>query len=61
MKIVTAKEMQALDRKAIEEHGIPSLRLMENAGLRLFEEIRRFCGGMNTPNLMPLARRPMAG
>lgn len=42
MKIVTGKEMQVLDRKAIEEHGIPSLRLMENAGLRVFEEIKRF-------------------
>lgn len=46
MKIVTAKEMQALDRKTVEEHGIPSLRLMENAGLRLFEEIRRLPGGI---------------
>ncbi len=44
MKIVTAKEMQALDKKAIEEYGVPSLRLMENAGLRVFEEIKRFCG-----------------
>ncbi len=32
MKAVTASQMQALDRKAIEEYGIPSLLLMENAG-----------------------------
>jgi len=32
IKIVTVKEMQELDRKAIEERGIPSLTLMENAG-----------------------------
>jgi NAD(P)H-hydrate epimerase len=44
MKIVTAKEMQALDKKAIEEHGIPSLRLMENAGRGVFEETRRYFG-----------------
>ena len=32
MKLVTREEMQALDRRAIEEFGIPSLSLMENAG-----------------------------
>ena len=32
MKIVTAAQMQALDRRAIREAGIPSLVLMEQAG-----------------------------
>lgn len=32
MKLVTAKQMQLLDRAAIEQHGIPSLKLMERAG-----------------------------
>jgi NAD(P)H-hydrate epimerase len=32
-KIVTASEMQAIDRTAIEKFGIPGLVLMENAGL----------------------------
>ena len=32
-KIVTASEMQAIDRTAIEKFGIPGLILMENAGL----------------------------
>lgn len=32
MRVVTSKEMQELDRRAIEELGIPSLTLMENAG-----------------------------
>lgn len=32
MKIVTAQQMRELDRRAIEERGIPSLTLMENAG-----------------------------
>jgi NAD(P)H-hydrate epimerase len=32
MKTVTAAEMQALDRRTIEEYGIPGLILMENAG-----------------------------
>lgn len=33
MKIVTAKEMQSLDKKTIEEFGLPSLVLMERASL----------------------------
>jgi hydroxyethylthiazole kinase-like uncharacterized protein yjeF len=32
MKVVTAAQMQALDRRAMTEGGVPSLRLMENAG-----------------------------
>jgi NAD(P)H-hydrate epimerase len=32
VKTVTAAEMQALDRRAIGEYGIPGLLLMENAG-----------------------------
>ena len=32
-RIVTGKEMKALDRDTIEEMGVPSLVLMERAGL----------------------------
>jgi NAD(P)H-hydrate epimerase len=32
MKIVTAEQMQTLDRKAIETYHIPGIVLMENAG-----------------------------
>ena len=32
MILVTAAEMQEMDRQAIETHGIPGLELMENAG-----------------------------
>jgi NAD(P)H-hydrate epimerase len=32
MKVVIAKEMQNIDRKAIEEYGLPGIVLMENAG-----------------------------
>ena len=31
MKLTTAAQMKELDRIAIEERGIPSLELMENA------------------------------
>ncbi|RJR44075.1 MAG: NAD(P)H-hydrate dehydratase [Deltaproteobacteria bacterium] len=41
MKLVTAAEMRELDRKAIEEAGIPSLVLMENAGRTTYQILRR--------------------
>src|SRR5215470_15634350 len=37
MKIVTAEEMRAIDRATTEEHGVPSLTLMENAGSAVAE------------------------
>jgi hydroxyethylthiazole kinase-like uncharacterized protein yjeF len=41
MKLVTAAEMRELDRRAIEEQGIPSLVLMENAGRTTYQILRR--------------------
>jgi NAD(P)H-hydrate epimerase len=38
MKAVTGAEMRAIDRRATEEYGIPSLLLMEHAALRVAEE-----------------------
>ncbi len=40
MKIVTAEQMRALDRAAIEKHKIPSLDLMERAGMGLAQVVR---------------------
>ena len=37
MKIVTAAQMQALDRRTITEAGIPGLTLMERAGAHVAE------------------------
>jgi NAD(P)H-hydrate epimerase len=37
VRLVTAQEMRELDQKAISSYGIPSLILMENAGLRVVE------------------------
>ncbi|HNT35201.1 MAG TPA: NAD(P)H-hydrate epimerase [bacterium] len=43
MKVVTGKTMADLDRRAIQEHGIPSLQLMEKAGYGAMEILlRRF-------------------
>lgn len=39
MKVATAEQMQALDRKTIETYGIPGVVLMENAGRGATEAI----------------------
>ncbi|MBI3811581.1 MAG: NAD(P)H-hydrate dehydratase [Nitrospirae bacterium] len=44
MIVVTAQEMQQLDRRTIEEFHIPAGTLMENAGLRVVEEIESAWG-----------------
>lgn len=41
MKLATAAEMRELDRRTIEEVGVPSLVLMENAGRSTFLVLRR--------------------
>lgn len=49
MKVVTSAEMQAIDREAIEEIGIPSLDLMEKAGQQVV--------GVIMENYAPVADR----
>jgi NAD(P)H-hydrate epimerase len=39
MKVVTSAQMRAMDKLVIEKYGVPSLVLMENAALRVVEEI----------------------
>ncbi|MBF0503022.1 MAG: NAD(P)H-hydrate dehydratase [Candidatus Riflebacteria bacterium] len=46
MRLVTATEMQAIDRHAIEQIGIPSLVLMENAGLKALLTLERALSGL---------------
>lgn len=40
MKLVTAEQMRAVDREAIDNRGIPGPELMENAGRGIAERIR---------------------
>ena len=46
MKVVTAKEMQDLDRRAAAEYGVSSLILMENAGAGSVREMERYYPGL---------------
>lgn len=57
MKIVTATTMQQLDRQAIEEHGIPGLQLMENAGHRCMEIIVAHYGSSSGRRAVVMAGR----
>jgi 23S rRNA (cytosine1962-C5)-methyltransferase len=67
MRYVTAGEMKELDRRAIEEHGIPAKILMENAGAAVAREAKKavgkgravvFCGyGNNGGDGLAAARR----
>lgn len=44
MKVSTVEQMRELDRTAIERYGIPDILLMENAGLAVYDVIRRKTG-----------------
>jgi len=46
MKICTPKQMQKIDRKAIDGLGIPGLELMENAGRSTYEMIIDYYGSV---------------
>ena len=39
--VVTAEQMQAIDRHAIDDFGIPGITLMENAGVGIIQELQR--------------------
>jgi len=41
MKVVTSQQMREIDRKAIEENKLSGLALMENAGLRIFQSLKK--------------------
>ncbi len=41
LPVVTAEQMQAIDRQAIDGFGIPGITLMENAGVGVAQELRK--------------------
>ena len=47
MKIVTAEQIKNIDRRAIEEFGIPGPVLMENAAAAVMAEMEKFFHGLD--------------
>lgn len=52
--LVTAQEMREMDRRTIEEFGIPGLLLMENAGLQVVHHAERRFGGWEDKRVLVL-------
>ncbi|MBI1941218.1 MAG: NAD(P)H-hydrate epimerase, partial [Acidobacteria bacterium] len=57
MKILTAAEMQRLDRLTTERYGVPSLTLMENAGRGVVESLEDFCAPLASQKIAILCGR----
>ena len=52
VKLVSGREMAAIDRRSIEEGGIPATELMERAGRGVFEIIREEWDGLDGLDLV---------
>ena len=50
-KALSVRQIQALDRKAIESYGVPSLALMENAGKAVADEAERLLKTVSHPRV----------
>ncbi len=48
---VTVRQIQSLDKIAIERYGIPSIILMENAGRAVAEEVKKSLRGKKNPRV----------
>lgn len=57
MKILTAKQMQKIDRLTSERYGIPSLALMEHAGARVVQFLDHRFGPLNQQQISVLCGR----
>lgn len=55
MKLLHAAEMKEIDRRASSEFMIPSIVLMENAGLRTIDAIETVCEGISGRSFIILA------
>ncbi len=55
MKVLTSRQMQAVDRHTIEDIGIPGVVLMENAGRGVAEEILKKFSFGTTPRALVFA------
>src|SRR5512135_282047 len=57
MKILTAAEMQRLDRLTTEQFGVPSLTLMENAGRAVAEFLSERLSPLSSHKILILCGR----
>ncbi len=55
MKVLTSSEMKAIDRKAIEEIGIPGPVLMENAGIRIMSALKQRFAALENERIVIIA------
>lgn len=55
MKILTSAEMKDIDRRCVDEYGIPSLLLMENAGLQVVSALEDLFPGLSSKTVCILA------
>lgn len=56
-KVATAEQMRELDRRAVDEFGVPSLDLMENAGRHVSEAVRDILGSLKGKHVTIVAGR----
>lgn len=54
MKVVTAAQMREIDRRTIEQEGIPGLTLMENAGQGVFQVVMEYVEEDSRPRVVIL-------
>src|SRR5512144_1869565 len=57
MRVLNAAQMREADRRTIDEIGIPSLVLMENAGRQVVAALDAHFGGMDDRRVAVLAGR----
>jgi len=57
MKLLYADQMKEIDRKATDHYLIPSLLLMENAGIRVWEKVKGIIGSLSKAKVTILTGR----
>lgn len=55
MKVATAEQMRDFDQRAVEEFGVPSIVLMENAGRHVFKTTKDLLGGVCNKRIIVVA------
>ncbi len=55
MKVLTSRQMKEIDRRTIEEIGIPGPVLMENAGLQIFRVLQALFPGLSDERIVIVA------